>query len=341
MMCNIIKNDVLYKLNYRTTVDEMRPQKLSMLIVFDAIMAEGSITRAADRLSMSQPAVSNTVAKMRAIWNDEIFIKKGRNIQPTLFATNLWAKIQSPLFELSNAIDPVVFDPTTSTRTFYVGAADVLIDLAWADLRKIIENEAPGINVYARPYTINNGIKLLDDSKVDIAIGVPATMSHESINTELLYHSQFICIMRKGHPLECQLLTLERFLTAEHLLVSLSGDPHGQIDIELMKHGLKRRIAMTVNHFSAITPLLIETDLISVVPSHAVMKGLNDELIGAHKLPLEVDPIAISIFWHKRNQADPGLAWLRKKIHSIIEHRTMSHRKQIDRIFNGSNKNNK
>ena len=311
----------------------MRPQELSMLIVFDAVMAEGSITRAADRLSMSQPAVSNTVAKMRATWKDEIFIKKGRNIQPTLFSTNLWSKIQTPLNEISNAIDPTVFDPATSTRTFYVGAADVLIDLAWADLRKIIENEAPGINVYARPYTINNGMKLLENSEVDIAIGVPGMMSHESINTELLYHSRFICVMRQGHPLEKQAFTLDRFLNAEHLFVSLSGDPHGQLDAELMKQGLKRRIAMTVNHFSAIVPLLVETDLISVVPSHAVIKGINDGLINAFKLPIEVEPLAITLFWHKRKQADSGLMWLSKKIYSIVEQRTINHRKYMDKIF--------
>ena len=311
----------------------MRPQELSMLIVFDAIMTEGSITRAADNLSMSQPAVSNTVAKMRTLWNDEIFIKQGRNIQPTLFATNLWTKIQNPLHELSNAMDPVIFNPTTSTRTFHVGAADLLIELAWADLRKIIENEAPGINIYAHPYTISNGMKMLEDSEVDIAIGVPGLMSHESINTEFLYHSQFICIMRKGHPLEGQPMTLDTFVNAEHLLVSLSGDPYGHTDIALNKHGLKRRVAMTVNHFSAIIPLLIETDLISVVPSHAVIKGLKDGLISAHKLPIEIEPISITIFWHKRKQVDPGLIWLRRKIRTIIELRTVNHQKRIDKIF--------
>ena len=325
-------------LNSRTVTDKMRPQELSMIIVFDAIMAEGSITRAAERLSMSQPAVSNTVAKMRVTWNDEIFIKKGRNIQPTLFAVNLWEKVQNPLSDISNAIDPTVFDPATSTRTFYVGAADVLIDLAWAGLRKVIEEEAPGINVYARPYTINNGMKLLEDSEVDIAIGVPGLMSPDSINKELLYHSQFICVMRKGHPLESQAITLEALLRAEHLFVSLSGDPHGQVDIALMKQGLKRRIAMTVNHFSAVVPLLTETDLISVVPSHAVIKGLNDGLISAHKLPLDVEPIAITTFWHKRRQADLGSLWLRKKIHSTVQQRTMNHRKQMDSVFNDSNR---
>ena len=111
----------------------MRPQELNLLIVFDAIMMEGSITQAAERLSMTQPAVSNAVARMRSMWKDDLFIRQGRAIQPTLFATNLWTKVRQPLSNLSDAIEPVSFDPLTSTRTFHIGTVDLFVELTWSD----------------------------------------------------------------------------------------------------------------------------------------------------------------------------------------------------------------
>ena len=311
----------------------MRPQELNMLVVFDAIMTEGSITRAAESLSMTQPAVSNTVARMRVIWKDELFIRDGRNIKPTLFATNLWTNIQKPLRELSESVDPVIFDPLTSTRTFHVGAADVFIELAWADLRKLVEHEAPGINLYAHPYTISNGTKMLDDSEVDIAIGGLGMIPQSTLNTEFLYRSKYICIMRKGHHLCGQPISLDAFTNADHLLVSLSGDPQGFTDHELAKRGLKRRVAMTVNHFSAVVPILLETNLIAVVPSHAVIQGLKEGTISMCKPPIDIDPISISAFWHKRKEGDQGLIWLRNKIHSIIGNRTKEHKVLMSEQF--------
>ena len=118
----------------------MRSQDLSLLVIFDAIMIEGSITRAAERLNLTQPAVSNAVGRMRAIWKDDLFTKDGRNIRPTLFAQNLWNQVRQPLKEIDDAINPKRFEASTSRRVFTIAATDLMIDMVWAELRQRIED---------------------------------------------------------------------------------------------------------------------------------------------------------------------------------------------------------
>ncbi|MDU0353981.1 LysR family transcriptional regulator [Paraglaciecola aquimarina] len=156
----------------------MRPQELNLLMVFDAIMTERSITRAAKRLSMTQPAVSNSVSRMRAAWKDELFVKDGRNIQPTLHAQNLWNQIRVPLISLTEAIDPKSFDPATAKRTFRIAVSDIIVDMVWAELRSIIEKHAPGVNIHAVPYTIINTEQVLEDAEVDIVLGNSGVISN-------------------------------------------------------------------------------------------------------------------------------------------------------------------
>ncbi|WJG08815.1 LysR family transcriptional regulator [Aliiglaciecola sp. LCG003] len=304
----------------------MRPQDLNLLMVFDAIMTEKSITRAADRLSMTQPAVSNSVSRMRTAWKDEVFVKDGRNIQPTIYAQNLWEKIKLPLSSLSDAVDPKVFDPATARRTFRIASADIVADTAWAHLRKIIEQEAPHINIHAIPYTIVNADKVLDDAEVDLVIG-DASGTSSTFRSEFLFTPSFLCVMRLGHPLAKQKLGLHEFANADHLLVSLSGDTTGVTDQVLMQHGLSRRVALTVNHFSSVAKLVQNSNLICVVPTAAVYEAILDEKIAATRPPIDIPPNQISMIWHKRQDRDEGLAWLRQHLKQIIVSNTKNNTK--------------
>ncbi|TRY32188.1 LysR family transcriptional regulator [Aliiglaciecola sp. M165] len=286
-------------------------------MVFDAVMTEKSITRAADRLAMTQPAVSNAVSRMRVAWKDEVFVKDGRNIQPTLFAQNLWGQIKEPLISLSDAVDPKSFDPATARRTFRVAITDIVAHIAWPSLRCIIESEAPGIDIHAIPYTIVNTEQVLEDAEVDLVIGASGAIS-SVFRSEFIFSPTYFCVMRKNHPLAKQDLSLEEFAAADHLLVSLSGDTTGYTDQVLMQHGLTRRIAVTVNHFSAVTKLIQTSNLISVVPSVAVTEAIIEDTIAATMPPVDVAPQQVSFLWHKRQDRDKGLAWLRNHLKRIL-----------------------
>jgi DNA-binding transcriptional LysR family regulator len=295
----------------------MRPQELNLLMVFDAIMTERSITRAANRLSMTQPAVSNAVSRMRVAWEDELFVKDGRNIQPTLHAQNLWNQVRAPLIALTEAVDPKIFDPATAKRTFRVAVSDIVVDMAWAELRCAIEKEAPGVNIHAVPYTIVNSDQVLEDAEVDMVIGNTGIISN-TFRAEYLFSPTYICIMNHDHPLAKADLSLEEFADADHLLVSLSGDITGYTDQVLLQHGLTRRVAVTVNHFASVANLIQRSNLICVIPISAVAKEIIAGDISATKPPIELMPQQISTIWHKRQDRDQGLIWLREHFKRII-----------------------
>ncbi|MEP1445052.1 MAG: LysR family transcriptional regulator [Paraglaciecola sp.] len=295
----------------------MRPQELNLLMIFDAIMTERSITRAANRLSMTQPAVSNAVSRMRVAWKDELFVKDGRNIQPTLHAQNLWNQVREPLSSLSEAVGPKSFDPATAKRTFRVAVNDIVVDMAWAELRCIFEKEAPGVNIHAVPYTIVNTEQVLEDAEVDMVIGGTGVISN-TFRAEYLFSPIFVCIMNNDHPLAKADLSVEEFAAADHLLVSLSGDITGYTDQVLLQHGLSRRVAVTVNHFSSVANLIKRSDLICMIPISAVAEEIIAGDIAATKPPIELMPQQIAAIWHKRQDNDQGLIWFRDHLNRII-----------------------
>ncbi|MCC2616384.1 LysR family transcriptional regulator [Aestuariibacter halophilus] len=297
----------------------MRPQELNLLMVFDAIMTERSITRAADRLAMTQPAVSNAVSRMRTAWKDDLFVKDGRNIKPTVYAQNLWSQVREPLMSLTDAIDPQQFDPGSARRTFRIAVADVVVDMAWSSMRQLIERDAPGINLYAIPYTIAGGDQMLEEAEVDLVIGASSVLS-PSFRNDYLLTPIYVCAMRPEHMLAKENLSLEEFVAADHLLVSLSGDTTGYTDQALLEYGLKRRIACTVNHFSAVPKLLLNSNLISVVPISGISQALVSGELAATKPPVDITGQQIGMVWHKRQDNDAGLLWLRQHLKRIITH---------------------
>lgn len=310
----------------------MRTHDLGLLMIFDAIMTEGSITRAADRLALTQPAVSNAVGRMRTIWKDELFVKEGRSIQPTLFAQNLWSQIRDPIQVLNDAVEPNEFDPATSTRTFKLAVPNAVVDIAWKPLREIIEAEAPNINIHAVPYTIVNGEQVLNDAEVDLMIGT-GNLNSAVIHGQYLFTPEYVCIMRQGHPLAKANMTIDEFVDAAHLLVSLSGDVMGVTDQILAQQGKKRRIAMSVNHFSVMPSLVQSSDLIAVVPPTTVEEAIFSRQVAVVKPPIPIPGPQVNSYWHKRQEKDGGLMWLREHVNRIIKEHAENHYASLQNYF--------
>lgn len=303
----------------------MRHQDLNLLIIFDAIMTEGAITRAADRLAMTQPAVSNALSRMRTAWKDELFVKDGRGIQPTNFARNLWTQVRGPLGELGEAITPEEFNPATATRTFRIAAADVTVESIWGKLRKEIEQKAPGVNIYTVPYSYHAQVDRLNNAEVDLVVG-KQTITENTIRSEYLLTPKHVCVMRHDHPLaKNEELTLEDFISAEHLLVSPSGELDSLTDQALMNLGMRRRVAMSVNHFSTVPSLLQQSDLICVVPSMAVERAIFSGELAVYETPVEHAPSHASLMWHKRQDNDHGLIWVRQLVGQLLRERAREH----------------
>ena len=292
---------------------------LNLLVIFDVIMQEGSISMAADRLAMTQPSVSNAVAKMRHVWCDPLFIKAGRGIQPTPYAKQLWQQTSAPLYTISQAINPEKFSSSTAKRCFRIALTDGMASLLWLDLRKALEKSAPNIDIHAVPYMMN-AASLLQDATVDLVVDYIPNLS-DDFQRKFVCNNDYVAVISPHHELANIELSMPRFVKAEHLLVSLSGEASGAVDIILSERKLKRRIALTVNNFANATDILKDSSLISVLPYSIVASDIDSGDLIAKSLPFKLAPVEISMAWHKRNSRDLGGIWLRTMINKIIENK--------------------
>jgi DNA-binding transcriptional LysR family regulator len=291
---------------------------LNLITIFGTIMTEGSMTKAADRLALTQSAVSNAVARMRLVWKDPLFIKDGRGVKPSAKAQALWLEIQGPLATIRAAATPTHFDPATSSRKFRLAVTDYISGALWPSLRRYIEAQAPGISLYAVPYTSKNARKQLKDNEIDICFGALSNMGEE-IRLQQIFSEGWVCAMRRDHPLSNGAMTKESFLSAEHLLVSLSGNPVGPIDNVLDLVGEHRRVAVTLNNFGGVPSLLLTSNLVCVLPAGVVRTHQLRSEIHTSPVPFETPHFNCQIAWHVRNDRDAGHRWMRALVTQMCD----------------------
>ena len=302
-----------------------RSLDLNLLRVFDEVMAERNLTRAAHNLSITQPAVSNALRRLRDLLGDELVVRKGHGVEPTPRALALWPVVRQSLAQLQETLAPGSFDPATARSTFVLAMADATSATLMPPLVPIVEREAPGVSLRVVPLTTRDPRHLLDDASADIAIGFfPAVISditaqaqsdnviaHESLR---LYDGEYVCVMRRGHPLADVPLTLDAYCAARHLLVSFSGKPFGFIDEALSGLQRERRIVLTVNQFFTAGRVVVNSDLLTVLPRHFVgVASLLDDLIW-RPLPMRLPTVHVDAVWHPHKRYDPAHRWLRDAI---------------------------
>ena len=305
-------------LNFRTL-------DLNLLRVFDEVMAERNLTRAAEKLAITQPAVSNALRRLREVLGDELVTRRGHGVEPTPRALALWPAVRHALAQLQETLSPGRFDPASAQTTFVLAMADATGATLIPPLIEIVEREAPGVSLRVVPLTTRDPRRLLDDESADMAVGYfPAVLAdltaraqsdnvvaHESTR---LYDSEYVCVMRADHPLAAVPMTLDLYCAARHLLVSFSGKPFGFIDGALAALGRERRIVLTVNQFFTAGRVVATTDLLTVLPRHFVgVASVRDELVW-RPLPMTLPPVHVDALWHRRRNHDPAHRWLREAI---------------------------
>ncbi|MGZ5270586.1 MAG: LysR family transcriptional regulator [Ramlibacter sp.] len=295
---------------------------LNLLRVFDQVMAERNLTRAARNLNMTQPSVSNALNRLREALGDKLVSRSGYGVEPTPRALALWPAVSDALRQLESALTPGQFVAAAATNTFVLAMADATAAALMPGLVEIIERDAPGISMRVLPLTTRDPRRLLDEGTVDLAIGFfPAVLAdltaqsqagtRPAFGHERLYDGEYVCVMRRNHPLSRGPLTLERFCAAHHLLVSFSGRPYGFIDEALAAVGQKRRIVLTVNQFFTAGQVVETSDLLTVLPRHFMkVTGMGPELV-ARELPFEVPRVHVESLWHHRQAQRSDHAWLR------------------------------
>ncbi|MDP9899590.1 LysR family transcriptional regulator [Variovorax ginsengisoli] len=299
-----------------------RTLDLNLLRVFDEVMSERNLTRAARNLSITQPAVSNALRRLRDVLGDELVRRAGAGVEPTPRALALWPNVREALQQLQHTLAPNEFDAAVADNTFVLAMADATAAELIPGLVQIVETEAPAISMRVVPLTTRDPRKLLEAEEADMAIGYfPAVLASLTargqsgvavpFETQRLYVGQYVCVMRHDHPLAQQPLTLDAYCSARHLLVSFSGRPYGFVDQTLSAMGRERRIVVTVNQFFTAGRVVANSDLLTVLPRHFVsVTGIDTQLV-LRDLPFDQPLVHVDAVWHRRAQHGLAHEWLR------------------------------
>lgn len=299
---------------------------LNLLRVFDAVMSEQNLTRAATRLAMTQPAVSNALRRLREALGDDLLVRNAHGVTPTPRAEELWPAVRLALHALEEAITPQSFDLSEMHATFRFAMADSTAALVLPSLMREIKCHAPHLCIRLIPLMTRDPKPLLLQGEIDLAIGyfpgIAAQISggqgaFSAILHQRLYSGSYVCIMRRGHPLAESDFTLDDYCRAEHVLMSFSGKAHGLVDEVLSRSGRERHIALTVNQFFTVGKVVAYSDLLAVVPRHLIAAiGLTDLVIG-REMPFDLPPVHVDMLWHERYARDPAHRWLRDVLSGI------------------------
>jgi DNA-binding transcriptional LysR family regulator len=302
-----------------------RTLDLNLLRVFDEVMAERNLTRAARNLSITQPAVSNALRRLRETLGDELVRRSGSGVEPTPRALALWPTVRDALRQLQHTLAPGEFDAGIADTTFLLAMADATAAELIPGLVQIVEKEAPAVSLRVLPLTTRDPRRMLENEEVDMAIGYfPAVIASLAargqsdaavpFETQRLYVGEYVCVMRRGHPLADSPLTLDNFCAARHLVVSFSGRPYGFIDQTLGALGRERRIVVTVNQFFTAGRVVANSNLLTVLPRHFVkVTGIDEQLV-LRELPFQQPLVHVDAIWHRRAQHGHAHEWLRQAL---------------------------
>jgi len=290
---------------------------LNLLVLFEAVLDERHVGRAAERLNLSASAVSHGLGRLRRLLNDPLFLRTPKGVVPTALA----AELAEPVADILDRVRSVVsraepFDPATSRRRFKLGAPDGVAAVVLPALLERLRLTAPGVDVSVRQFLpVHTGrarvwepaLADLDARAIDVAV-VPLHDVPLRFSARTLYDEEFVIAMRAGHTF-AERPTLDRFCAMSHLLVSLSGDPAGFVDEALAQQGSARRIALTVPNFMMALEIVARTNLIAALPRHLVaMHAARFDIVSVKSpVPLGHDPIRAIV--SKAAEKDAGVSW--------------------------------
>jgi DNA-binding transcriptional LysR family regulator len=293
---------------------------LNLLLVFDALASERHVTRAATKLGLSQPALSNALARLRTLLDDPLFERVGGRMEPTPRARQLLAPLSEAIAKMREALErPTPFLPHASEREFRIATNDYAEALLLPALVKRLEREAPSIAIRTvrTDYLFIPPFESLQSGEVDLALGFFGETPQPQANllSKRLMPGRLVCILRAGHPRTIRRLTLRMLAGLPHARVMYPKNEHvGSIDPLLRSHGLSRRIAVTVPHYRAIPSIVAKSNLLGIVPEWLARREAGRLRLKVFEPPIPLPDVSVVMNWHERFQFDRAHSWLREVI---------------------------
>lgn len=289
---------------------------LNLLHVFDTIYREGSLTRAARALHLTQPAVSHSLSRLREHFDDPLFSRQGNQMVPTPLARRFLESMRPGLTQIQSAVNQFhAFDPANQRKTYSLALRDILESTFLPKLMGRLESY-PELEIISQRVPRRDMETQLAAGKLDFAVDVLLPVSNQT-GHELLRHDRLVVLARKGHPLTSGGLTLDKYLEARHVLVSSRSEGPGIEDFELSRFGVQRNIRLRCQHYYAACRVAEGTDLLLTMPENYARIIAERADIDILTTPADLPGIDVHLYWHKAYEREPALIWFREQLRLI------------------------
>ncbi len=293
-------------------MNDLRRIDLNLLVILDALLGEQHVTRAAERLHLSQPAVSHALARLRDLLGDPLLVRAGSGLVPTARALELAAPLAEILAQVQSLLAPNTFDPASARRTFRIAMSDYGAAIILPGLIRTLRTEAPGIDLQISHASREGMVEGLLNGDIDLAAGVLPELPGDLRSTPL-FEERYVCLLDRQSLPAGGVLDLPTYLSRPHVLLEMRGSGTPEIERTLTALRERRRVAVSLPHWSVAPQFISGTDLILTVASRA-LNEVDDESLIVVPPPFEIAPFTFVSAWHKRRGGDQALNWLNQRI---------------------------
>jgi DNA-binding transcriptional LysR family regulator len=297
---------------------ELSDIDLNQLVLFQHLMVERRVSKVADKLGLTQPAVSNTLAKLRRQFGDDLFVRTPAGMMPTPFAEQLAEPIGYALGMIHSGLNQHSrFNPTTVNRAVTIGMTDIGEIVFLPALVERLRQAAPGVSLSTVRTTATNLRDDMEAGKVDLAIG-PLPQLKAGFFQRRLFRQRYVCLFRQGHALDRKRLSLSDFKAAEHLMIVSAGTGHGKVDDLIKRAGIERQVRLTVPHFVSVGHILQRSDMVATVTERLAQSLAQPFDLRFLPHPIALPEVAINVFWHAKVHRSPAHLWLRGLVFDLF-----------------------
>jgi len=309
-------------------IEKLARIDLNLLVCLQVLGEELSVTRAANRLHLSQSAVSKSLAKLREQFDDPLFMRTAHGLKPTPKMLFLKPKLETLVDHLELITQPEQFSPQSSEYRFHIAAVESVYPLILPHFLPAIFIQGPNLNISTHPWTDQTFKKLqlgeldlgITGRDIDINDAKLTMLPPPDICEQEIYRDSQMCVVRKDHPVLKGQWNLQQYLALRHVQVRCDGSDRWLLDYRLADLGLERDIAITVPDFNSAASLCTYTDFVFTAPSHFTHLVAKQMDLVVLPLPMEFPPMAYTLFWHRDRESDPALSWLRQIIQTKTLH---------------------
>ena len=297
---------------------DIRALDLNLLVVFDAMVEHRNVTRAAEAIGLSQPAMSAAVGRLRTLFDDPLFVKTGAHMRPTPRAAQLAPSVRQVIVTIKGDIlQAQTFNPSEAQRTFTIVAPDIAEIKLLPKLLACFAEQAPRANLRTLAMPRHAAAEVLESGEAELAVGYFPDLRKAGFYQQKLFSAGLACVVRRDHPTIGATLSLKQYLAASHALVRPEGREH-VFDQALQQRGLKRRVVLEISHYMSLLPVIESTDLVATVPQDLAELFVSHAAVRMLPAPVTSPPVEVMQFWHSRFHKDPGNVWLRGVLHTLF-----------------------